>query len=284
LILLSKELPSSHNLYLIGDSHEGSTLKDKSGYSEALTTVLNDPIGYMVHMGDLCEAITIDDKRYSADSVDRRSDVPLLQYKYALEDLAPLAEANKLLVILAGNHDLTLAKYGNFVRDMLCATLKVSYGTFTTKLTITNNDWKMYKLFLTHGFGSISSKADDEIRVKANMLLSLKRKLYKKAADCEVMAMGHTHKLLSLEPIPTLYLTDNGVKIKQHYTGAFYEGIQGYIPTEMRYYCNTGSFYKLYEDGISGYAERFGYDPMSLGYIKIEVRDGKILHLHEIAV
>jgi hypothetical protein len=284
LILLSKELPLNHNLYLISDVHEGSILKDTKGYKEAIQTIVDDPIGYAAHLGDLCEAITIDDKRYSAEAVDRRSDVPLLQYKYAMEDLVPLAEANKLLVILAGNHDLTLAKYGNFVRDMVCSSLKVDYGTFTCKLTITHKGKKQYKAFLTHGFGSISSKADDEIRVKASKLLSLKRKLYKKSGDCELSAMGHSHQLLSLEPIPTLYLTDNGKKIKQHYTTAVYGGIDGYIPDQCRFYCNTGSFYKLYADGVSGYAERFGYDPNELGYIKVEVRDGKIVHLHEIVV
>ena len=282
--LITKELPLTHNLYLFGDSHEGSILKDKKGYAETIETIMEDPVGYAVHMGDLAEAITIDDKRYSAESVDTRADVPLLQYKNAMKELKPLADANKLLAILAGNHDLTLAKYGNFVRDMVCSFLKVNYGTFTCKLSITNDNARQYKLFLTHGFGSISSRADDEIRAKATKLLSLKKKLYRKAGDCEISAMGHAHQLLTVKPSELLYLTDDGNKIHQNYTSAFYGGIEGYIPNEMKWYACTGSFYRLYEEGISGYAERFGLDPNELGYIKVIVEDGYIQDLVEVVV
>jgi hypothetical protein len=136
-------------------------------------------------------------------------------------------------------------------------------------------------MFLTHGYGSINSSADDGVRRKANMRLSLKRKLKDKAGDCILMGMAHTHKLIVSKPEETLYLTDNGKQIKQNYTAS--KHTDGYIHPDHRWYVNTGSFYRLYgKDGISGYAERAGYDPVELGYILIKVRNREIIAVEKV--
>ena len=95
--------------------------------------------------------------------------------------------------------------------------LGCEYGTYTCKVSVVDDDNNlMYKMFLTHGYGSIRSVADDPVRREANMKLGLKRKLQHKAADCAVMGMGHTHRLMIVPPKRELYLTDDGKRISQH--------------------------------------------------------------------
>ena len=67
-------------------------------------------------------------------------------------------------------------------------------------------------------------------------------------------------------------MTANG--LIQHYTG--YDQNAPYIHPDNRWYVNTGSFCRLYVEGVSGYAERAGYDPMEIGFPVLRVRDGKI--------
>ena len=57
-----------------------------------------------------------------------------------------------------------------------------------------------------------------------------------------------------------------------------------YIEPNNRIYVNTGSFYKLYEYGISGYAERAGYDPIELGFTIAKVRNGKLIGVDKIVI
>ena len=46
-----------------------------------------------------------------------------------------------------------------------------------------------------------------------------------------------------------------------------------YIHPDHRWYCNTGSFLRLYGMGISSYAEIGEYDPVELGFCVARVRD-----------
>ena len=132
----------------------------------------------------------------------------------------------------------------------------------------------MYKSFLTHGAKSLNSSADDPVRREANMQLSLKRQLKPLAGDCIISACGHNHKLVIKRPISELYLTDDSKNIHQKYTKA--NQTAEYIPPDLRWYVSAGCFYKLYEMGVSGYAERAGYPPNELGYAVVKVVDGVI--------
>ena len=109
------------------------------------------------------------------------------------------------------------------------------------------------------------------------MHLILKRHLKFKAGDCAVMVKGHTHKLLVCKPEAELYLTDDGKRIQQKYTG--WGQNEEYIHPDARWYGNTGSFLKLHGKGISGYAEIFEYDPVELGFLILKVRRKRIQSL-----
>jgi len=63
-------------------------------------------------------------------------------------------------------------------------------------------------------------------------------------------------------------------------------GKDSFIHPDLRWYVNTGSFYKLYADGknVSGYAERAGYDPNELGYVVVRVKDGIINDVERVVI
>lgn len=275
--LLSTVLPDNHNFFLFGDKHTGSRLSSKDGW-EQLMDMLHSPYegcrnNRAGHMGDVHEAITVDDKRFSREMMSEP--LPLEQKKLAKQEIEP---AKGLIeFIIEGNHDAALWRFGNLVKE-ICTELGIPYGTYTTKLTVKDKRGKMmYKLYATHGHKGITSTADDPKRRKGNMQLILKRHLRFKAGDCAVMVKGHTHKLMVCKPESELYLTDNGKRIMQNYTKWGQD--EHYIHPDARWYGNTGSFLKMYGDGDSGYAERAEYDPVELGFLVLIVRDRKIVEL-----
>ncbi len=267
--LLSKTLPKTHNLILASDLHDGSVLFRRDSAKAIVSRVQSEPDTFIALGGDLIEAICVDDKRYQ--SATTEEPIPLVQAQNVIDLLRPISD--KILFILGGNHEWALHKFGDIAK-FICEQLGVFYGTYTCKCSIRDEkNRQMYKLFYTHGAGSIKSTADDPLRREANMKLQLKQKLKNKAADCELMCMGHTHKLIVAEPMNSLYLTDDGKKLKQNYTGP---GAGAYIPPDLRWYANTGSLMKLYAQGTSGYAERFGLDPVELGFVEVIVKEGRI--------
>ena len=275
--LITKTLPSNHNIFMFGDKHDGSVLSSERGWDTLVKMMLSEYDGcsnnYGADGGDMMEAIMVDDPRYSADKM--TEPLPLEQVNRAIEAREPIKDI--LLYILMGNHERSLWKYGDVTRE-ICEKLGVEYGTYTTKLTV--NDSKgnlMYKLFDTHGRKGISSSADDPIRIEANMQLTLKRHLKNKAGDCAVMIKHHVHKLIVCPPRASLYLTDDGNKVKQRYTS--YGQTEPYIHPDARWYGCAGSFLKLYGDGMSGYAEIAEYDPVELGWLILVVRNKKIVDL-----
>uniref|UniRef100_A0A6M3JIU4 Calcineurin-like phosphoesterase domain-containing protein n=1 Tax=viral metagenome TaxID=1070528 RepID=A0A6M3JIU4_9ZZZZ len=278
--LITVHLPDDHNIFFFGDAHHDSPMSSDDGW---------DILGNMMHSeydgcrnnygaegGDDIEAINPDDKRYSEEL--RNTPLPLLQMRNAVAKREPIKDL--LLYKLQGNHEQHHWAFGDIMADM-CETLEVPYGTWTTKMSVTDKRGNlMYKTYDTHGRKQVTSTADDPKRRKVNMQLTLKRHLKFKAGDCAVMIKHHTHKLLVCKPESELYLTDDGERINQHYTG--WGQTESYIHPDSRWYGNAGAFLKLYGDGISGYAERAEYDPVELGFLILKVRDRKIVSLDPI--
>lgn len=276
-------VPENFNLFFFGDLHDGTMLCHQSGIDEALG-MLNKPYrgarsNRAILMGDYCEAIDTSDKRFDVFTVDRDKIRPDLQYESMRERLRPFKK--KIDVAIEGNHDWTLKKYFPYVEREICRELDIPYGTYSCVVSYYSaKDGRMlFKVFATHGRGTIRSAADDPERVEANLNLSLKRKLKKKAGDCAIMAMGHTHLLLVVRPKKTLYLASENGELHQNYKIG--DQAAPYIHPDHRYYLNTGSFRKAYARGVSDYAERSMYDPVELGFPVVTIRDGKIVDAHK---
>ncbi len=284
-------LPSSHNFVLMGDTHMGSMMCTYDGITECMNDILSEKHTYAGHMGDFVEAIHINDNRFDYTADDP---IPLRQAKRGVKVLTPIA--HRLKFGLLGNHEYALQRFGN-LSLWICEELtskcrkynnSVRYGTYSAVINVSDKHGLIYRMFVTHGY-YLSSSAKDPIQRKANMMANLKHKLENKYGQAVVMAMGHCHKLLSVQP-DELYLKQEDNRLKGRYLQSPMGDIE-YIPPSQRYYFATGSFSRLYTDdtdssgeSVSGYAERAGYDPVNLGYCKIHVEDRQITKVEEITV
>lgn len=223
------------------------------------------------------EAFWIDDPRYAADV---QKDTPLEQRKTLLKLLRPIKSS--IDVILMGNHELKLVpKVGDIVQD-ICEELNVPYGTYSSKIEFQHRNKPLFKFYLTHGRKSINSISPDPVRKEAYLKHILQRHLENKCGDALVSAKGHCHKVIVSKPIPKLYLTNDGERIRQNYTTPGSGG--NYIPPEHRYFCATGSFLKSQLVGMSCYSEIAEYDPVELGYCRVIIRDRKVVDVESVII
>jgi hypothetical protein len=251
--IIDRTMPSSFEIALFGDSHHGSTLCHEKGIDNLIDWTLQEKHRYLIHMGDWCEAILTDDKRFQHDTT--TNPIPSQQRDYVIKRYAPVKK--RILVGLIGNHEFKLHRYGNLAAE-ICQALGTEYGTYSCVLCLKDKKGPLFNMYLAHGWRSLSSNAKDWEQRQANMKAALKMQLRFKAGDCLVQAVGHSHKLLIAEPtVDQLYLTHSNDKVHAHYLGAKDVPAGGYIHPDLRWYLNTGSYLKLYgDDGVSGYAER----------------------------
>lgn len=279
-------LPDNHEIVLEGDEHRGSFLFHEKGLQQCHDYIMDKKNRYVVKMGDLIEAITCDDKRYNPKT---NSKGILNQLSDCLNMMVPIR--NRILTILDGNHENTLSsRLGDNVAENWCYELnklgksQVHHGTYTCIVQV--NDLKgnlMYKLYATHGRKTIGTSADDPQRQLSNLRLILKRHLRDKMSDCIVMAKGHAHKLIITEPLMTrLTTSDSKGNINVNYMESTFNS--DYIHQDHRWYVCTGSFSKMYGDGISGYAEIAEYDPVDLGYAVIKVEDRNVVSVRKVII
>jgi len=268
----------SCNYYLLGDTHFGSIACAEESIQEIVDTIAADNHARCSLMGDLSEAFWVDDPRYHP-AVQTSSPIGSMETLYNL--LKPIAK--KIDTILMGNHELKLEKSAGNLTKKLCERLGVPYGTYSAKVEFYNGKAKPeFKFYLTHGRRSISSVSPDPIRRKAYMEFALKRHLQDQAGDCILMAKGHAHKIIIARPLPELYLTNEGNRIRQNYTVPGADS--PYIPPEHRFYACTGSFLKSQVIGVSTYSEIAEYGPVQLGCVKATIENYEMCNLEEVRV
>jgi len=231
-------------------------------------------------MGDQQESRTIDSPYFTLSEVVKDGlSLPELQLEKLIELITPVKDQSD--IVLLGNHEWDLRRVGNF-SNRLAKALDAEYGTMSCVVEVYDEDdpeWLMYKMYLHHGFGRITSQAKDFEQQEGNKKARLKLMLRELAGDCLIMAMGHTHQDIIVKPTGRLYLYHEEMKVKQAY---LHQGRNArYINPDQRWYVNTGSFLvrstdKLGYDKlpISGYPERAGYAPMVRAFIGIEVANG----------
>lgn len=275
---INRDAPKNYNVFLIGDVHIGTLLHYEKGFNICIGMLNKNYMGashnIAVGMGDYLEAIDTSDRRFDIDTVSLEMIRPDKQREHFEEKIKHVS--HKFACLLFGNHEGTLLRYYDYIRSV-CSSLNIQYGTYSSIIK-----FPTWKLFATHGYGTIRSTADDPIRRDANLKLSLKRKLKDLSGDCAIMAMGHVHQLIINEPNKTLYISSNGKDLKQNYI----EGGQTdkYIHPDHRWYVASGSFLRTFLNGVSGYAERAMYAPNKLGFPIIRVRNEKIVGVDPIYV
>jgi hypothetical protein len=287
-------MPDDFELILFGDNQDGNIATAHDKYQECIEYILAAENRYAVHMGDIMDAFWCDDhKRYDPTTC---KITPAEQKKNVVKDLTALAKTGRLITILKGNHERALElKYGDITTE-ICEALQVVSGTqypisgtYTHKLEFMSKDnGLMFKGYFTHGRKSLSSVSPDPHRRRAYIQFRLKRLLENMAGDCILMARGHSHIVLVTPPIPTLYLTSEKGKLKQHYTHPGTGKSGAYIPPEHRWYGCTGSFLRSFALDVETYSELAEYEPIELGYLKAVVhydyKNGITMDLQEIKV
>ena len=292
--LITKQVPMNFNIFQFSCTHWGSMFTHKSGW-EKLVTMLNESYGglpssanYAIHHGDMVEAIAIDDPRWSLMGAQPGGIIP--QMTQARDKLKPIK--SKVITVLQGNHEQRLESRFGDITDWVCNELGIPYGTYSAKISYhaKKGGALLFKQYATHGYKGINSSADDLIRRRSNMRLSLKRTLSPMAGDTILMTKGHTHRLIIAPPESELFLVDDGNRIHQMYT--FSSPSAPYIDVNLRWYVNVGAFFRMYGDDVvsnpsdrplegvrSSYAEIAEYAPIELGFAVVMVRDGQITNV-----
>lgn len=283
--LIKKVVPRNCNIFNIGDDHEGTSLRHDDGWEQMIDMVRSEYKGvadnYVVDHGDIIEAITPDDPRYDDSSGHTKV---LAQIEEAISHRLPIAD--RMICILDGNHPKKLWRFGDITKK-ICKDIHVPFGTWTAIISyVTCKGNPLFKQFASHGFGAGRSTIDEPEDRENSLKRTLRKKLSRQAGDCAIMSMGHSHLLLIKKPKADLYITSNATRVKQGYTDPNNCDISGasYIDPFNRWYVNTGSFYRLYGNDFSGYAEQAGYNPIELGFAITMIRDGKIVDVKKIVL
>lgn len=279
--LLKREMPENYSIADAGDIHVGCINCDYDGFDNLIAWVQAKPNRYLNLKGDLIEAITPQDKRFSMRSVDLRFKSPKDQADYIVERLRPVSD--HILGMCIGNHELKLLGTLDIVQ-YIAEKLKIekwAYGAGIYKFIALKKGKVKHKMLFTHGNRHLPKGAKDPIQRKANQEAAQKRILEELGfADCIYSSQGHHHQLCIVKPTVenSLYLADNGKKVTQHYRVGAQQNSE-YIPPESRFYCGTGSYRKSYTEPGSlalDYSEG-RYAPAELGCVEIMVRDGEVV-------
>jgi hypothetical protein len=265
------QVPMDFDLVDHGDTHIGDVLMHQSGLEKIISYVKAEPNRYWIHKGDWIEAITTDDKRFNEETSEPKM-TPAKQRDLAIELYSPIADRG--LFGLFGNHEAKLHRFGNLSEE-ICDGLGITYGTYSCRAIFKCGKRKLFNGFFTHGRWQFTSNAKDYEQRQANMRAMLKMRLKYKMGDVAIASCGHSHKLLVVKPTNQLYLHDTPHGLKQSYLTGKQTG--NFIDPDHRWYGCSGSLLKLYQDGITGYAEMAGYDPIEMGCLIWKIRDGLIV-------
>lgn len=187
------------NVYAVGDLHAGAIQADLKGWERFNQMILDDPLAYVIFVGDLMNNATRSSVSNPYDDCMRPRD----QKIYLKERLADLAKADKILAILSGNHENRSLKDADdspmydvaakldledIYRDNL-ALIKLVVGNNPD--AVKGNRSNCYVLLATHGDG-------------AGMLTGSSVNRYERFAanwdGVDIFYFGHSHKPFVTKP------------------------------------------------------------------------------------
>ena len=160
----------------------GSYLCQYSGIKSMIENVKDDSRNRLFLLGDLIEAITTDDKRFTSDT--QKIPIPSKQKKEAIEYFRPIKK--QIEVVLGGNHELKLHRYGNLAEEF-ADEMGAKYGTRTARVVFMNKGRVLFRAFMTHDVPIFKSKAKDFLQKQANILAAMKASLQDRMGDAALM-------------------------------------------------------------------------------------------------
>ena len=268
-----KQVPRNGIVSLLSDFHEGLICQsDEIGTALDMCMSKNSKI---IIGGDLTESRTPDHPYYDLTVADGRYDTIQAQCEGIAKKLYPARK--NILAIMAGNHERGVRNVMNVSKEVVKDLgIDVPYGMVTLKAKIGDDSL----LYFHPEKWSCNSQAGDAEQRYYNDVRKIRRKLRDLAGDCAVMAVAHIHKLRVGKPVAELALVGEK-EDKQIYTTPemFYGKV---IPETQRWYCATGSFLRTRINGAVSYSEAGGYAPTEIGYIEIQMHQGRVAEVREI--
>jgi len=250
-------------LYVTGDFHVGAKGCDHELLEATIKHIEKDPDGYVLLLGDLAECINKKDRRSDSTAIHPKfaSDLGNLignQEYYVRELLRPLAEQDKILAVMMGNHERTfelkddVSITRNLVRD-----LKIPYGGYSCIIAWSfcyqgKNPVKRVLIHAHHGSGGGRSRGAKLNKLEAQESV---------VEGCDIYARGHAHHKVTDRDTAVGVGFENSGKPK--------------LQERKIILAECGSFLKTLEEGVTGYSEVAEYKPVDLGAVFVEINPFK---------
>jgi len=254
-------------IFPLGDMHLAASACDEKRLRAIVKRIKKDKRCYWIGMGDYCDWINVQDKRWDAEvmadwiEVADLADLGTAQRERFMEIMSPIAD--RCLALVEGNHEITIKKRTE--RDVfseIVAGMKDAAGLKTTdQLGVGVYGWLQLvfhrakarerttyiNINLHHGF--VAGK------LAGAKALNMQRWLW--THDCDICFMGHSHN-----------------------TGIQPEGVEtidraGNVRIETRRGAFTGTFLSTFNGGPATYSEERGYFPLPIGGVMAELRPGR---------
>ena len=231
--LIPKKGQDYAEVVFLGDCHYGSPQFDKPRFIAMIDYCIKNSI-YVFLMGDLIEMATRDSV---GAGVYEQEYIGQSQYEQMIDLLMPLAQKKLIIGTLNGNHEERAYKAtGVNIGKMFARELKVPY--------LGDACWNMFKVG-TQCYSIYSLHGRTGSRFDGTALLALER--ISTSFYCDLIVMGHAHKLISSTVI--IQKIEHGL-VKEH----------------KKTLLITGSYLKY--DG--GYAQTVGLPMSKLGSPKVK--------------
>jgi len=277
LVDVSNLIPKNGTVALISDIHEGVISRADCIY-DAIERCEKKKSKVFLG-GDLIEGRWVHHPYYDKAAQEGKFKCVAEQAKSVAKMLRPIKK--NIIATGVGNHEESqslreIIDVSGYIHEQLG--IKRPHGYWSIKAKIGED-----RLFYTHGSGSVNSMAGDAKQRYDNDVRKIRRKLRDLAGDCVVMAIAHIHKLRIGKPIEELTIVEENGKQKEVYTTIDMYRKSGLpFPETLRWYCSTGSFFRGYMEDVTTYVERAGYAPTELGYIEIQMHQGKVVDVREV--
>lgn len=237
-----KHIPT--RLYVIGDVHVGAAACHERRFREYVARIRSDKRGVWLGLGDLIEAIGIDDRRWSPGAVDQRltiasmDDIYQAQVDLLLDALRPIA--GKCIGLLRGNHEqvaMDRTRTTGWWRSLVAALGARDLG-YSAILDFVLPGGRRIRTMAHHGAGGAATAGGKAMRLRR----------FADTVDADLVLVGHMH-VCDVQSADRIGADAQCRKLVERRTTAV---------------C-CGSWLRGYDAGSTTYAERAGYLPTRIG-------------------
>lgn len=266
-IIYLKNRKQEIELCFLGDFHFGSQACDKDFLARSLKYIGESPLRRAILMGDLFEAISRNDIRYDAQTLDqsifRQSNGDMAKFhSICVAELAKMIEPakNNIIAILDGNHEDVIRR--RWERDLiyeLCNKLydnpeekRLGYhGVVVISAQRLKSKPAPRRDIIIHCWHGAGGAVTDGAKI--NNRLRMRRII----ENAHIYASGHQHdqQILKIYPLRVV------CKSKQPY-----------IINREAVIIGVPSFFKTYIEECDTYAAKRGYPPSGLGMIRVIIK------------